>query len=127
VTGGTSGTGRATARALAREGARALISGRGPARGAGVAAAIQAAGGEAQFARAGLGPPGDARALAGRAAGAGILASNAGGFPGGPAHALPEAAFDQTCTVHATAPFLCRAILSVADGNRISSGRRPRR
>jgi len=39
VTGGTSGIGRATAEALAREGARVLISGRSEARGAEVVAA----------------------------------------------------------------------------------------
>ena len=54
VTGGTSGIGRATAEALAREGARVLISGRSEARGAEVIAAIKAAGGEAEFVRADL-------------------------------------------------------------------------
>ncbi len=39
VTGGTSGIGRATAQALAREGAHVLISGRSEARGAEVVAA----------------------------------------------------------------------------------------
>jgi NAD(P)-dependent dehydrogenase (short-subunit alcohol dehydrogenase family) len=46
VTGGTSGIGRATAEALAREGARVLISGRTEARGAEVVAAIEAGGGD---------------------------------------------------------------------------------
>ena len=52
VTGGTSGIGRATAEALAREGAHVLISGRNEARGAEVVAAIEAAGGKAEFVRA---------------------------------------------------------------------------
>ncbi len=52
VTGGTSGIGRATAQALAREGAHVLISGRSEARGAEVVAAIEADGGEAEFVRA---------------------------------------------------------------------------
>jgi short chain dehydrogenase len=57
VTGGTSGIGRATAEALAREGARVLISGRSEARGAEVVAAIEAGGGEAEFVRADLESP----------------------------------------------------------------------
>src|SRR5580704_19344971 len=68
VTGGTSGIGRATAEALAREGARVLISGRSEARGADVVAAIEAGGGEAEFVRADLESPDDVHALAERAA-----------------------------------------------------------
>src|ERR1700731_3345719 len=68
VTGGTSGIGRATAHALAREGAHVLISGRSEARGAEVVAAIEAGGGEAEFVRADLESPDDVRALAERAA-----------------------------------------------------------
>jgi NAD(P)-dependent dehydrogenase (short-subunit alcohol dehydrogenase family) len=67
VTGATSGIGRATAEALAREGAHALISGCSEARGAEVVAAIEAAGGQAEFVRADLELPGDVRALAERA------------------------------------------------------------
>src|SRR5438128_9222675 len=62
VTGGTSGIGRATAEALAREGAHVLVSGRSEARGAEVVAAIEAAGGEAEFVRADLESPADVRA-----------------------------------------------------------------
>jgi NAD(P)-dependent dehydrogenase (short-subunit alcohol dehydrogenase family) len=63
VTGGTSGIGRATAEALAREGAHVLISGRSEVRGAEVVAAIEAGGGEAEFVRADLESPDDVRAL----------------------------------------------------------------
>jgi hypothetical protein len=66
VTGGTSGIGRATAEALAREGARVLISGRKEARGAEVVAAIEAGGGDAEFVRADLESPDDVRAFAER-------------------------------------------------------------
>jgi len=78
VTGGTSVIGRATAEALAREGAHVLISGRSEGRAADVVAAIEAAGGEAEFVRADLESPDDVRALAERAAGVDILVNNAG-------------------------------------------------
>ncbi len=101
VTGGTSGIGRATAEALAREGARVLISGRNEARGAEVVAAIEAGGGEAEFVRADLESPNDVHALAERAAEVDILVNNAGVFPVGATHELSEATFDETFAVSA--------------------------
>jgi NAD(P)-dependent dehydrogenase (short-subunit alcohol dehydrogenase family) len=112
VTGGTSGIGRATAEALAREGAHVLISGRSEARGADVVAAIEAAGGEAEFVRADLESPDDVRALAERAADVDILVNNAGVFPGGATHELPEATFDETFAVNVKAPFLLTAAIA---------------
>jgi NAD(P)-dependent dehydrogenase (short-subunit alcohol dehydrogenase family) len=106
VTGGTSGIGRATARALAREGARVLISGRNEQRGAEVVAEIGEAGGEAEFVRADLESAADVRALGERAADVDILVNNAGVFPAGPTHELPESAFDETFAVNVKAPFL---------------------
>src|ERR1700726_4347452 len=93
VTGGTSGIGRATAEALAREGARVLISGRSEGRGAEVVAAIQAGGGEAEVLRAAPESPDDVRALAERAGEVDILVNNAGVFPVGATHELSEATF----------------------------------
>jgi len=90
VTGGTSGIGRATAETLAREGAHVLISGRNEARGAEVVAAIEAAGGEAEFVRANLESPDDVRALAERAATVDILVNNAGVFPVGQPTRFPR-------------------------------------
>jgi NAD(P)-dependent dehydrogenase (short-subunit alcohol dehydrogenase family) len=78
VTGGTSGIGRATAEALAREGAHVLISGRSEERGADAFAAIEAAGGEAEFVRADLASADDVRALADRAADVDILVKQRG-------------------------------------------------
>jgi NAD(P)-dependent dehydrogenase (short-subunit alcohol dehydrogenase family) len=112
VTGGTSGIGRATAEALAREGARVLISGRNEARGAEVVAAIEAGGGEAEFVRADLKSPNDVRALAECAAEVDILVNNAGVFPVGATHELSEATFDETFAVNVKAPFLLTAAIA---------------
>jgi len=112
VTGATSGIGRATAEALAREGAHVLISGRSDARGAEVVAAIEAAGGQAEFVRADLESPGDVRALAERAVDVDILVNNAGVFPGGATHELPEASLDETFAVNVKAPFLLTAAIA---------------
>ena len=112
VTGGTSGIGRATAEALAREGARVLISGRSEARGADVVAAIRARGGAAEFARADLESADDVRALAERGADVDILVNNAGIFLVGITHEFPEAMFDQTFDVNVKAPFLLTAAIA---------------
>jgi len=112
ITGGTSGIGRATAHALAREGARVLISGRSEARGAEVIAAIKAAGGAAEFVRADLESVDDVRALAARAAEVDILVNNAGVFPAGATHELSEAKFDETFAVNVKAPFLLTAAIA---------------
>jgi NAD(P)-dependent dehydrogenase (short-subunit alcohol dehydrogenase family) len=112
VTGGTSGIGRATAEALAREGASVLISGRNDARGAEVVAAIETDGGEAEFVRADLESPDDVRALAKRAADVDILVNNAGVFPGGATHELSEMALDEAFDVNVKAPFLLTAAIA---------------
>jgi NAD(P)-dependent dehydrogenase (short-subunit alcohol dehydrogenase family) len=112
VTGGTSGIGRATAEALAREGARVLISGRSAGRGTEVVTAIKARGGEAEFVRADLESPEDVRALAERAAEVDILVNNAGVFPFGATHELPEAIFEETFRVNVKAPFLLTAAIA---------------
>jgi NAD(P)-dependent dehydrogenase (short-subunit alcohol dehydrogenase family) len=112
VTGGTSGIGRATAEALAREGARVLISGRDEARGAEVVATIRAGGGEAEFVRADLESPDDVRALAERAREVDVLVNNAGVFPAGATHDLPEARFDEAFAVNVKAPFLLTAAIA---------------
>jgi NAD(P)-dependent dehydrogenase (short-subunit alcohol dehydrogenase family) len=109
VTGGTAGIGRATAEALAREGAHVLITGRSDARGAEVVAAIQQAGGEAEFVGADLSSPDGVRSLLGRAGDVDILVNNAGVFPGGPTHELPESVFDETFAINVKAPFLLTA------------------
>jgi 3-oxoacyl-[acyl-carrier protein] reductase len=54
VTGSTRGIGEVTARHLAREGARVIVTGRSQDRGAAVAASIRSEGGEATYVRADL-------------------------------------------------------------------------
>lgn len=112
VTGATSGIGRATAEGLAREGAHVVVSGRDAARGAAVIAAIEAMGGSAEFVRADLASPSDVRALAARAADVDVLVNNAGIFPGGLTHELPESVFDETFGVNVKAPYLLVAAIA---------------
>jgi NAD(P)-dependent dehydrogenase (short-subunit alcohol dehydrogenase family) len=112
VTGGTSGIGRAAAEALAREGAYVLISGRSEDRGREVVEAIRAAGGEAEFVRADLATADDVRALAERASDVDILINNAGVFPAGLTHELPESVFDETFAVNVKAPFFLTAAIA---------------
>lgn len=106
VTGSTSGIGRATAEALAREGAHVIVTGRSAERGAEVVAAIEQAGGAAEFLRADLASTDDVRALAGRVPDVDILVNNAGVSPRGLTHDLPESVFDETFAVNVKAPFL---------------------
>jgi NAD(P)-dependent dehydrogenase (short-subunit alcohol dehydrogenase family) len=63
VTGATSGIGRATAVAFAKEGARVVIAGRREAEGAEVVAEIKAAGGDALFVRTDVSKEADVKAL----------------------------------------------------------------
>jgi NAD(P)-dependent dehydrogenase (short-subunit alcohol dehydrogenase family) len=63
VTGATSGIGRATAIAFAKEGARVVIAGRRENEGAEVVAEIKAAGGEALFVRTDVAKEADVKAL----------------------------------------------------------------
>jgi NAD(P)-dependent dehydrogenase (short-subunit alcohol dehydrogenase family) len=67
VTGGTSGLGRATALAFAREGAQVVLGGRGQERGEAVRRAIQAAGGDAEFVAGDISRGADVERLVARA------------------------------------------------------------
>jgi NAD(P)-dependent dehydrogenase (short-subunit alcohol dehydrogenase family) len=92
VTGGTSGIGRATALAFAREGARVVIAGRRETEGHDVVAEIKTAGGEAIFVRTDVTREADHVTLIERALATfgrlDIAFNNAGLL--GPAAAIPE-------------------------------------
>jgi NAD(P)-dependent dehydrogenase (short-subunit alcohol dehydrogenase family) len=110
VTGATSGIGKAAALALARRGARVLVSGRDAERGRAVVAAIQHDGGQADFLEADLRNGESARDLARRAmelAGhVDILVNNAGVFPFGPTSETKEADVDDVYATNVKAPFM---------------------
>ena len=112
VTGATSGIGRATALALATEGASVLLTGRNQTRGEEVVEDIRAAGGTAELILADLSDITDVRELARRAQDVDVLINNAGVFPAAPTHELGEAAFDQAFDVNVKAPFFLTAAIA---------------
>ena len=112
VTGGTSGIGRATAEALARDGAAVIITGRDARRGAEVVSAIEAEGGEARFAAADLTSTADVNRLADEVGTVDILVNNAGVYPFVPTHELDEETYDTTFDINVKAPFFLTARLA---------------
>jgi NAD(P)-dependent dehydrogenase (short-subunit alcohol dehydrogenase family) len=116
VTGGNSGIGRATALALAAQGARVVLSGRDSTRGEQAVRQIEEAGGTAYFVATGLSDEASARALATRAAElAGpvdILVNNAGMFPFGPTEKTAESEFDDVFALNVKAPYFLVAELA---------------
>jgi NAD(P)-dependent dehydrogenase (short-subunit alcohol dehydrogenase family) len=89
VTGATSGIGRATAIALAREGAEVIVRDRDPGRGDQVVAEITGALGKARFVAADLSDPTEIRHLADEAGDVDVLVNNAGFSWFGPPRSPP--------------------------------------
>jgi NAD(P)-dependent dehydrogenase (short-subunit alcohol dehydrogenase family) len=118
VTGATSGIGRATARAFAREGARVIVAGRDQERGESAVAAIERDGGTAVFVRADLSNREGAEHLAAEARRVfgviDILVNNAGTFSFGPTAATTEADYDTMMDTNVKAPFFLTAALAPA-------------
>jgi len=112
VTGGASGIGRATALALARDGARVLVADRDGDGAEAVAKAIAAAGGTACAAEVDVSSPDDVAAMVRGAVDAfGRLdgAVNAAGIIAAPAllHDMSLEAWERTLAVNLTGVFLC--------------------
>jgi|SRR5579863_1157799 len=110
ITGGTSGIGKATAFALARRGARVVISGRDAARGAQVVEAIRKNGGTADFVPADLQDAESAHDLVRRTLATvprvDILINNAAIFPFGTTAETTEKTFDNVYNVNVKVPFV---------------------
>jgi NAD(P)-dependent dehydrogenase (short-subunit alcohol dehydrogenase family) len=125
VTGATGSIGREIAVAFAREGARVVVSGRDPRRGADVVEEIRSAGGQADFIAADLdGSPEVSRELATEATRIlegqiDVLVNNAGIFPPSPSSAATdEDTFDQVYAVNVKAPFFLTAAIAPAMAQR---------
>jgi NAD(P)-dependent dehydrogenase (short-subunit alcohol dehydrogenase family) len=123
VTGGNSGIGRATELALARLGARVVVSGRDAVRGEQVVSAIRTEGGQADFITADISDEASARQLAKWATELGgghvdILINNAGVCPFGPTHEASETDFNGVYAVNVKAPFFLVAELAPAMAKR---------
>jgi NAD(P)-dependent dehydrogenase (short-subunit alcohol dehydrogenase family) len=116
VTGATSGIGRVTAVALARQGAHVVLSGRDEERGLRVVRDITAAGGRAEFLAAGLRDETSARSLAQRATErlgqVDVLVNNAGISSFGPTDQMTEADFDAVFALNVKAPYFLVAGLA---------------
>src|SRR5258708_13293143 len=116
VIGGSSGSGRAAAAALAGLGAHVVLSERDTTRGHQVVAAIRAQGGRADFVAARLTGEASARQLAKQATDLGgghvdILVNNPRVFPFGPTHQPPQTAFDSAFPPNVQPPFFLLAPL----------------
>jgi NAD(P)-dependent dehydrogenase (short-subunit alcohol dehydrogenase family) len=114
VTGAGSGLGRAGALALAREGARVVVSDLDPGGGEETVASIRRDGGEARFVRADAGSAADAKALVDQTVaafgGIDVLYNNAGIAPVGRDGFTPHIAeddWDWILRVNLTSVFLC--------------------
>ncbi len=112
VTGGASGIGRATALAMAREGARVVVADVAEAGGAETVQRIAAAGGQAVFQRADVAEPDDVEALVRCAVetyGRLDCAFNNAGIEGAVAapHEYPDDVFDRVIAVNLKGVWLC--------------------
>ncbi|MFF2383232.1 SDR family NAD(P)-dependent oxidoreductase [Streptomyces sp. NPDC058108] len=124
ITGSTSGIGEATARLLAAEGARVVVSGRQESRGRRIVEEIERAGGRADFVPADLsGGYEELRAFAARVTEVlggrvDILVNNAGVYPATSTEDLPDSDLDTMLAVNIRAPHVLVAALAPAMAER---------
>ena len=118
VTGATSGIGRATAVALAKQGSYVAVAGRNRQRGDQVVSEITAAGGRGVFVTADLTDAASARRLAVQATEqlgqVDIVVNNAGVYPFGTTESMTEADFDAVFDLNVRVPFFLVAELGPA-------------
>jgi NAD(P)-dependent dehydrogenase (short-subunit alcohol dehydrogenase family) len=114
VTGATSGIGKATALALAAQGATVVVHGRDAQRGDQTVKEIAAAGGTARFAGADLRDPDGARRLAEQAGDVDILVNNAGASWFGPTADLDVEGFDTMFDGNVRSAYLVTAVIAPA-------------
>ncbi|MEV1179032.1 SDR family oxidoreductase [Nonomuraea sp. NPDC049784] len=122
ITGGNSGIGLATARALVRLGAEVVLSGRNAARGEQAVAELRELGGRAHFVAAELHDQESARSLARAATDllghVDVLVNNAGVYPFGPTDQMSEKDFDWVYGLNVKAPYFLVAELAPAMAER---------
>ena len=112
VTGATAGLGAAVAGALGRDGARVVVLGRDADRGATTVAAVENAGGEAEFISADLGDPRRITELAGEVGDIDILVNNAGFAIWGDTPDIAVEKFDEMFAANVRAPYYLVAALA---------------
>src|ERR1700726_3335283 len=105
VTGATGGLGGAIARALGRDGAHVLVLGRDADRGARTVAAVEEAGGRAEFVAADLSDPQRLAELAAEVGDIEILINNAGFSLWGATPDLRVDEFDRMFAANVRAPY----------------------
>ena len=112
ITGGTSGMGSATARAMAQKGASVIITGRDETRGASTVEGIRAGGHDAQFIAADFSEMSEVARVAEAAGEIDVLVNLAGVAAMGPTVDTDEAAFDGLFQINVKAPFFLVAALA---------------
>jgi NAD(P)-dependent dehydrogenase (short-subunit alcohol dehydrogenase family) len=106
VTGATAGIGRAIAQQLAALGAKVVVHGRSPERGAETVQAIEDNGGSARFVAADLSRADDVRRLADEAGPVDILINNAGVYRFAATGDTDDAFFDEHVNLNLRAPYI---------------------
>jgi NAD(P)-dependent dehydrogenase (short-subunit alcohol dehydrogenase family) len=112
ITGSTSGIGKATALALARDGLSVVIHGRDEARGAATVKEITEAGGRARFIAADLADAVDVERLAEQAGEVDVLVNNGGFSWFGPTDQLDTATYDRLFDSNVRSAYLLVAALA---------------